>query len=255
MQATDTTWALMLLLAMARCGGIFLFAPAFASRVLPARLRLAIAAVMALAVVGRLTAPIAMPANVLELAGLVAAEAAIGAFIGYAARVVLVGLELGAVYVSQQMGLALGGAFGASDGQTAEPVGRLFRILGVVIFLAIGGHRALIGSLLGTFQLLPPASLASPQAMLQVSVGLLAASFVLALKVAAPVLIALLIATVAMGLLQKTMPQLNTLSVGLPVRALAGLVVLAGAVAAVAPLLEAATDAMIRQLPAALAGS
>jgi len=249
--ATYMTWAPTLLLAIARCGGIFLVAPVFASSVLPARLRLAMSVVMALAAVGRLAGPIAPPAGAVELAGLLVAELAIGAVIGYAARLLLVGLEMGAMYVSQQMGLALGGVFDANKDESGEPVSRLFHILGVVVFLAIGGHRALIASLLGTFELLPPASLASGGAMLNVAVGLLMASFVLALKVAAPVLIALIVATVAASLLQKTMPQFNILTVGLPLRATAGLVMLAAALATLAPLLEAATDAMIRELPAA----
>jgi flagellar biosynthetic protein FliR len=61
------------------------------------------------------------------------------------------------------------------------------------------------------------------------------------------VLIAILVVTVADGLLQKTMPQVNILTVGLPVRAMLGLAVLAVSLAALAPLLEAAVGVLTRQ--------
>jgi flagellar biosynthetic protein FliR len=81
--------------------------------------------------------------------------------------------------------------------------------------------------------------------------AMLAMSFVLALKVAAPVLAAILIATAAAGLIQKTMPQLNILTVGLPVRAMLGLAVLAASLAMLAPLLESALGILTRQWTAA----
>jgi len=114
----------------------------------------------------------------------------------------------------------------------------MFQILVVVIFLGIGGHRMLVASVLKTFQVVPLAGFAPGQAMLDMAVSLLGASFVLALKVAAPVLVALLGATAAMAMIQRTVPQCNLLSVGFPVRVLLGLLVLALSLGAVGELIE-----------------
>ena len=77
---------------------------------------------------------------------------------------------------------------------------------------------------------------------------MLGASFVLALKVAAPVLIAMLVAMVALGMLHRTMPQCNLLSMGLPVRAMLGLLVVACSLGVLAPLVEAATARLSRNI-------
>jgi flagellar biosynthetic protein FliR len=143
-------------------------------------------------------------------------------------------VELGAWHVSQQMGLSLADAYGRRDGGGPIATTGLLRLLAVVIFLAIGGHRHLISGLFGSFGVLPLQGPLPCGRLLTLVVGLLAASFVVALKIAAPVLIALLLATVVFGFLQKTMPQCNILSTNLPARALVGLAVLAAALAAVA---------------------
>ena len=81
-------------------------------------------------------------------------------------------------------------------------------------------------------------------------VGLLGASFALALKVAAPVLVAMLLATVAMGMLQKTMPQCNLLSTHLPIHTLVGLTVLAASLGVLLPLMQQAIDVLTNGIAA-----
>jgi len=244
-----TTYLPTLILATARIAGIFLVAPVFGSSAIPARLRGFMSLVIALAVVGRLAGPANLPEHWLELAILLGSEVAVGATIGYVAALVLAGVELGAVHVAQQMGVALAEVFNPQAQDGSGMMRRALGLLAVVIFLTIGGHRALIAALLRTFDTVPPGGFAGGQAVLNMVVAVLAASFTLALKVAAPVLVALLLATVALGLLQKTIPQCNILSIGLGVRAMLGLVVLATALAAMAQPVEAAWEFVLRQLP------
>ena len=162
--------------------------------------------------------------------------------IGYAASLIFVGVELGAAHIGAQMGISLGEMFGASGDGSAGPVSTLFRLVALVVFLSIGGHRQLLAALLGTFDVVPVGGVVSVDGLLPAVVSLLGVSFMLALKVAAPVLVALLLATVAMGLLQRTLPQCHILSTGLPVRAMLGLVVMALSLAGVAWAVEAAWD-------------
>ena len=122
------------------------------------------------------------------------------------------------------------------------------RMLALVIFLTIGGHRAMIGALLGSFETIPPAGFSPDLAVLNGVVAILAASFTLALKVAAPVLIAMLLATVAMGFLQKTVPQCNIFSTHLPARALVGMLILAAALAAMAQPIAAGWDWVLKRI-------
>jgi len=243
-----TIWLPTLVLVVARLAGLFLVAPGFSHSAVPIRLRYFLSVATALAVLGRIAQPVALPTNWLDAVGGVACEAAVGAAIGYAARLVLAGVQLGALQIGQQMGVALGAVLDPTSGEPSGVVRRMFQILAVVIFLAIGGHRMLVASVLKTFQVVPLAGFAPGEAMLDMAVALLGASFVLALKVAAPVLVALLGATVAMAMIQRTVPQCNILSVGFPMRVLLGLLVLALSLGALGELIEvlltrAVTDA------------
>jgi len=128
-------------------------------------------------------------------------------------------------------------------------------VLGCVIFLGIGGHRVVLGGLLDTLRTVPLGGATVDDRLVPAVAGVLSASFVLAIKVAAPVVVTMLIVTVAVGMLGRTMPQINVLTVGLPVRTLVGLGVLGAILTMLLPLLERAVDRIgqaVIDLPAAL---
>jgi len=241
-------WMPTLLLVTVRVAGMVAFAPAFGHSAVPARVRVIVGAAMALAAVGRLARPVALPAGWFDLATGLGGELLIGAAIGYTGRLIFTGIELGAFHVSSQMGLSLAEVINPLAADAPAAVRGLFRLVAVVVFLAVGGHRALIRGLLETFDVLPPLGFAAPGGLLDVATGCLGASFVLALRVAAPVLVAMLLATVALGLLHRTVPQCNLLTTGLPIRVMLGLVVMAASLGAMAPLLETAATQLGRTL-------
>jgi len=235
-------WMPTLLLVTVRVAGMVAFAPVFGHSAVPVKVRVLVSVAMGVAVVGRLARPVALPASSFDLVMGLGCEFLMGAAIGYAARLIFVGVELGAFHVSTQMGLALADVVDPLKADSPSAVRGTYRLVAIVVFLAIGGLRALVGGLLATFKTVPPLGFAPGPALLSSVVGMLAASFVLALKVAAPVLIAMLLATVALGLLQRTVPQCNMLSIGLPVRVMLGLVVVAVSLGALGPLMEAAAS-------------
>ncbi|MGC9454766.1 MAG: flagellar biosynthetic protein FliR [Phycisphaerae bacterium] len=239
-----TAFVPTLWLVGARVLGLMLVAPVLGHITVPLRLRVPMALVIALAVAGGLSQPAVTGAAILPA---VMVELLLGVTIGLAARMVFVGIELAAYHVGQQMGISLAAAFdpfSAGD----DPVRRLYVILAVVVLLGFGGHRMIISGLLRTFDVVPPGAFAPGDAMAGFIATVATAGFALALKVAAPVLIALLVATAAMGILQRTVPQCHILSVGMPVRVMLGLVALAAAVAVVAPVMEQTLDFMLREI-------
>jgi len=244
-------WALTLLLVAARTAGLLLTAPVLSSRALPMPVRLMMSIVIALPVVGRMAAPVAVD-SALALAGGVLLEVGIGATIGFAARLVLAGVEIGAAHVGQQIGIDLTGVFDPS-GEPTGTVRQLYVLVAVAMFLLIGGHREFLAALLGTFEVAPP-SVAEAGTLGRVVVGLFSASLLLGLKVAAPVILALVLTAVALAMLGRTAPTLGFFNVGLPVRAIVGLMVLAASIAAVRPLLSAAVSEAVRRLAQAAGG-
>jgi len=244
---SQTTWAATLLLVAARVGGIFIVAPVFSTSTLPIKLRAGMALVFAIGLLASVT-PTVVPANVGVLAVAVACELAIGATIGYAVRLVFVGVQIGATQVGQQMGLSMAELYRGSDEQGPATLRRFLGLLAIVVFLAVGGHREVIVALRRTFSVVPLAGFAPAEGMLAMVVAVLGASFVLALKIAAPVLITLLLVTVAMGIVQRTVPQLNMFTVGIPVRLIVGLAVLALTLSVFAGLVEEAVGSVLTRI-------
>jgi flagellar biosynthetic protein FliR len=235
-----TGWAieqfLRFVLVTGRMSGLFLMAPFFGEGGLPERMKVALAAVTALVLVPVL--PVGDPPVAVTSMGLgsyvvaLVGELAVGAAIGLAVAVVLVGLELAGLFVGQQTGLAFANVVDPIGGDQVSVMGQFNRFLALVVFLAIGGHRMLLMAMARSFETAPLGRVwamfgsagesAGPGAVAAALVGLSARMFTIALGVAAPVIVTLVLVTVALGLVARTVPQMNILVVGFPVRILLG---------------------------------
>jgi flagellar biosynthetic protein FliR len=99
------------------------------------------------------------------------------------------------------------------------------------VYLAIGGHRLVLGGLLDTFAWLPAGQGAFSRSAVDAVTVLFAQSFVLGVRVAAPAIVALLLATLIMGLLSRTLPQLNVMALGFGVNAIVALMAIGASLA------------------------
>jgi len=247
-----TTWNLTLLLVLVRLGGMFAVSPVFSHPTVPGKLRYFLAVAVAVAVTGRVAAPAAVVGGWGGLLVALGGELLIGVAIGWTAGLVLVGVELGAYHIAAQMGLSLGEMFNPLSPSAPGIMRHFFSLLAIVVFLGIGGHRAVVSAVLKTFSAVPLVGMAPSPGVFEAMISLLAVSFVLALKVAAPVLVTLLLAGVAMGMLQRSLPQCHILSVVLPVRAILTLVVLAGTLVTLAALVESGTQIILDSIGQAI---
>jgi flagellar biosynthetic protein FliR len=82
------------------------------------------------------------------------------------------------------------------------------------VFVIIDGHRRVMGALLDTFAWLPPGGSGMPATVTETLTTLVAQSFVLGVRAAAPAMAALLLATLVLGLISRTLPQLNVMTLG-----------------------------------------
>ena len=162
------------------------------------------------------------PSTVLDLAWVAATELAVGAAMGLGLTVVLGGLQLAGDVIDQQAGFSLGQVFNPQTGDMSSPTGTFLMTVATAALLAaepFGVEERIVGGVLETFAAMPPGSAAfGPEAM-QTIVSLGHQSLVLAVKVAAPLIAAASLVSVALGFLGHTVPQVNVLVLGLAVRA------------------------------------
>ncbi len=220
------------LLVIFRISGLMLFGPVYGSSLIPVRIKVFFALVMGLAVYPVVGAPPAgeLRLDLWSLAPLIAMELVLGMVIGFLAMLPMVAVQVGGLVMGQQMGLGFARFFNPAIEDDADVIGQVLFLAVLAGFILIGGLEAMMLALLNSFEHVPlPAirSFTPDLDLLALMIGLLSAAIEVALRVATPLLALLFLQTVAMGFIAKTVPQVNILSLGFPLRVLVGLTIVA----------------------------
>jgi flagellar biosynthetic protein FliR len=162
---------------------------------------------------------------------------AIGLFIGLGVGLFFAGIQMGAQLVGQQSGIRLGNVFNPVAASSGSILGRLYFLVALMIFLMVGGHRALVRALLDSFSAIPPLSFHVTENLLEILIEMCVLSFSMAIRVAGPMILALMLAFMTLGFISRTVPQLNILTVGFPIKLGIAFIVMAVTIMALEPLL------------------
>jgi flagellar biosynthetic protein FliR len=202
-------------LVLARTGGLVMTAPVFSSLGLPRQVRAYLAVALALIVTPAYVSTSLPPvASLAAYARLLANEALIGLLLGLGVNVLFAGILVAGQIVSQLSGLSLADVFNPGFEESSPVFSQLFYFLALAVFIAIGGHRILTEALLETFAWAPPGHAMLGDTYVDALVELMSQSFVLGVRAAAPLLIALSLSTLVLGLVSRTLPQLNVIAIG-----------------------------------------
>jgi flagellar biosynthetic protein FliR len=166
----------------------------------------------------------ALPDAPVELLVLAGGEALVGLSLGLGVLVLFAAAQLAGRLVSQTSGMQLAEVFDTSAGASVPAFSKLLGLATLAVFLTIGGHRRLLEALLDTFARLPVGQGAAPQTITAAMTSVLAESFSLGIRAAAPALVALLLATLILALAGRTLPHLNVIAAGFGANALVALV-------------------------------
>lgn len=200
------------------------------------------------------TLPLPLPHTPLDYAWLGAIEFAVGLALGLGILTILSGLQMAGNQIDQQIGVSLGEIFNPEFEVNATLSGQLLHHLGMAVFLIVGGHVLLVSALTETFRTLPVGYAWVSAPALDLIRDLVQQSLLLALQVSAPVLAAMAIVGLAMGILGHTIPQVNVLVIGFPVRTLVGLLILALSFTGVAHVMAGTLPETIRIMRDGLMG-
>jgi flagellar biosynthetic protein FliR len=230
----DAEHFLLFTLVFTRVSGLLMTAPVYGASDAPMRVRALLA--LALAV---LVAPsqwhvhIDYPGTMLLYLVFVGGELLIGVCLGLGVVVLFSGIQMAGDLISRAGGLTLSELFDPTFNADVPLFSRLLMLVGTAVFVCMGGHRVVMAGLLDTFQSMPPGSsvagiFAAPsatevpflQALSETFVTLLAESFQLGIRVCIPVVVAALLATLVLGLVSRTLPQLNVMAVGFSLNAM-----------------------------------
>jgi flagellar biosynthetic protein FliR len=214
------------LLVVFRIGGLMIYGPVFGSSVIPMRVKVFLSFLIGIAVYPLLASRFGLgdglELELFALVPLIGLELLIGLLIGYMASIPMIAVQTGGLVMGQQMGLGFAQFYNPGIDDEADIVGQVLFYMALAGFLVIGGHEAMVLAVLRSFEYIPLGTFAVDLDVIALLSGLLLSAFELALRVAAPVLALVFLESLAMGYMTKTVPQLNILSLGFPLRILAG---------------------------------
>jgi flagellar biosynthetic protein FliR len=214
-------------LVLARTSTLLMTAPLFGSQGLPRRVRALIAVAISL-----LVTPVYLGASLppieqlVDFGLLLANEALTGLLLGLSINILFSGIQVAGQIVSQMSGLSIADVFNPAIEEDVSVFSQLFYFLTMAVFVAVGGHRLVTEALLDTFAAAPPGHAALGHGFVEVLTTIATQSFALGIRAAAPLLTALLLSNLVLGLISRTLPQINVIAVGFGINALLALGVL-----------------------------
>ncbi len=226
-------------LVVARTSGLMAIGPLFGHSVVPLHVRLLMVLALSLLITPTINSlsqtnpsqsPLEIAPSLLDYACIIVAEFALGFILGLGVLTILSGLQLAGLLIDQQIGVALGEVFHPDIDNAPTLTGQWLYFLGTTVFLVmepLNGHLMLVSALIETYHVLPVGHAIVTAPSIEALRDVVHQSLVLAVQVASPVLAAMSLVALAVGVLGRTIPQINVLVIGFPMRALVSLLILA----------------------------
>ena len=219
-------WLAAFMFPLARVLGLLSAAPIFSNAALPERIKLVTGLFVTLAIVPALPPmPVIAAGSWVGLA-IFAQQILIGVMLGFSLRIAFAAVDVAGQLIGLQMGLSFAIFYDPLNASQSPVVGELFGLLAMLIFLALNGHLLMLALLAQSFTLLPVSIAALPAASYSSLLAWAATMFTAGVLLSLPLIAALLVANIAMGVLSRVAPQLNLFAVGFPVTIVAGFVVI-----------------------------
>ena len=216
------------LLMLTRISGIFLISPFFGSMNIPMFFRVGIALAMSVVlfpVVDGLGTP-ETPPSIIMFGAAVLGELFIGWLIGFVAYISFAAITMVGKVMDMQVGFAVVNVVDPTSGQQIPLIGSFLYNLAVIILLVTNGHHMLIAALVESFRAVPLAGLEANISLALIIANFTGTIFLTGMKIAMPITFAILLTNVGLGILSRTMPQMNIFVVGIPMQLMIGLFVL-----------------------------
>jgi len=218
-------WATDAGLVFARIGAFFALLPAFGERVVPARVRLVAALAMTVVVAPAVAMQVpAVPGTLIPAALFIGAETLVGITLAMGLRLMVMVLQMAGTKAAQATSLSQ--AFGGAGVDPQPAFSQILVMAGLAAIVVTGLPERLAALLVLSYEVFPSGVWPNPSALAEWGVGRVAHAFALAFTLAAPFVIGSGLYNLALGAINRAMPQLMVAFIGAPALTLGGLVLM-----------------------------
>ncbi|HEX5166706.1 MAG TPA: flagellar biosynthetic protein FliR [Thermomicrobiales bacterium] len=231
----DLTPVLRFALLLVRPGVVVMLAPGLGGRQIPAMAKIALTVMAAVALMPTVQLPETVGSNLVLI---ILREAAVGLSLAFVLQVLIAGAEFAGHLSSYQIGFSYGATIDPISGVRSTMLVSLYGMLATLVFLGVNGHHALLRALAASYDGVPIGVVQVNGSLVSAVRDMLAMVFTVGLRLAAPVLIVLLIVEMAVGLISRAAPSLSFMVIGYPIRIVVGLFLVAALIATVPGVIE-----------------
>ena len=218
----------LFILILVRVTGLFVISPIFGRNNLPTIMKIGISITVALILL-----PLKINTFYLDIDSistlifLSISEFLIGIIIGFIAFIYFSTVYLAGTIVDIQMGFGMVNIMDPQTNAQMPLMGGFYNILITLVFLTINGHHELIKSLIYSYEILPIGlNISVNQHLISYLIKIFTDIFILAFQLSAPILISIFLINVILGILARTMPQMNIFVVGMPLKIALGIIII-----------------------------
>jgi flagellar biosynthetic protein FliR len=155
-----------------------------------------------------------------------AGEVMIGLIIGFAARLVFAGIQLAGDIVGFQMGLSIANVIDPMTSEEVSIITDLQYLIAMLVFLAVDAHHFFLSAIAQSYNIISPLAFHFSGQLMQYIFDFSRDMFVIAIKLGAPLIAVMLFTNVGLGIIARTVPQMNIFIVGFPLQIATGLIFL-----------------------------
>jgi flagellar biosynthetic protein FliR len=205
---------------------LFVVTPVFGGRNVPSYLKIGLAFFCSIILVTLLKDVTVEFTDIFSYAAIVIKELAIGIILGFTSYLVFSALYLAGQIIDTQIGFGMVNVLDPLHDTQVPLTGNFLYILTLMFFLIMNGHHVLLTALFKSYNILPVNSFVFNDVLFNNMLNIFYETFQIGFKISIPIIAASLIAEIALGILTKTVPQMNVFVIGMPLKVGVGLVTL-----------------------------
>ena len=214
-------------LIMFRAGALLMTVPVFGHASIPRLVRVWLMVIIAVLVFPAATvSEIQLPSTTFHLAMVILSELAVGFSMGFAIIIIFSAVQFAGHLIGLQMGLAVANIMDPMSSVQISIIGEFYYLVSLMVFILIDGHHHVIEALVLSYELIPISGAVFNAGLGEFIIILTGSLFIVGLKLSAPVIITLFIVNIVMGIVARTVPQMNVFIVGFPLAIGVGLIMI-----------------------------
>ena len=207
-----------------RGGALILFVPVLGSRQVPVSMKIGLILFTSIVIFPLVQArPLPEPQGIFDLAVFLSSDVTIGLGIAYITRLIFAAVQIAGTVVDFQMGFGVENVIDPQTDTQVSVTAQFHNIVAVLIFLAIDAHHFILQAIVESFFIINPAEINFSSLTPDYMLYLFSGTFTTAVKIAAPIMAILFFLSVGLGLVARTVPQMNVFIVGFPLQIGVGL--------------------------------